>query len=127
MKYKLWTCAFSLLALSLLGCGRADDYTDKDQAEQHSGDRMIEHIAKEHDVRIGSEPDADILVSTSNDTVTVRFTAETMKRLPPDCLPILKFSGPERSFTETEFSGFLENIHDYLLVTYGEGVRVPRE
>lgn len=126
MTHKLWTCAFSLTSLLLFGCGPTDHRQTGGHAEQHSGSKLIEHIAEGHDIWIGAEPDADVLVSRTNHAITVCFTAEALRRLPPDCLPILKFSGPERSFTETEYTRFLDTFHDYLLVTYGEDGHVPR-
>jgi len=82
---------------------------------------MVEHIAKEHGIRIGSDTNADIVVEQSSNTVTVAFTPKIIQRLPPSCLPVLRFDDPKKVFTEEQYEKFLDDFHDYLLLNYGEG------
>ena len=115
-----------LMAVLLGGCGPADKGKGGN-AMQDPHEPMITHIAKEHGILIGAGTNVDICVSTAGNLVTVRFSPETLRRLPADCLPVLRFDGPERSLTEADYNQFLENLHDYLLLTYGEGGHVPKK
>jgi hypothetical protein len=41
--------------------------------------------------------------------------------MPNDFLPVLRFTGPRKDLPAREFDQFLNDLHDYLLLTYGEG------
>lgn len=106
-----------LLAVS--GCRQS---VMEDEHADHGGQsEMIEHIAKEHGIRIGSDTNADIVVEQSSNTVTVAFTPKIIQRLPPSCLSVLRFDDPKKVFTEEQYEKFLDDFHDYLLLNYGEG------
>ena len=122
------TVLSSCLTLAFLcGCGPSNPQHKAEEAQHDSHDSMIEHIAEGHGIRIGKDTNADIRVSTTGATVTVRFSAEIVRRLPGDCLPVLRLDGPERTLTEDEYGQFLNDFHDYLLLTYGEGGHVPKK
>ena len=118
----------SCLTLALLcGCRPSNPQHKAEQPQHDPHDSMIEHIAEGHGIRIGTDTNADIRVSTTNAMVTVRFTPDIVRRLPGDCLPVLQLDGPERTLTEAEYGQFLNDFHAYLLLTYGEGGHVPKK
>jgi len=82
---------------------------------------MIEHIAKGHGIQIGAATNADIVITSGSNQVNVVFSQRLLKNLPKDGLPVLHFSGPEKTFSPKEYSQFLNDLHDYLFLTYGEG------
>ncbi len=114
-----------ILCLALAaGCG--DWVIHNGDTHGHGHSHMIEHIAEGHGVQIGNETNADIVVTRGSNTVTVVFSKDLLTNIPRDCLFALRFSGPEKDMTEEEFGQFLNDLHDYLLLTYGEG-KGPRD
>ena len=105
--------------VAISGCRQP--VTEGAHTDQDSHSDMVEHIAKEHGIRIGSDTNADIVVEQSSNTVTVAFTPKIIQRLPPSCLPVLRFDDPKKVFTEEQYEKFLDDFHDYLLLNYGEG------
>lgn len=101
------------------GCGQR--LVNKKPSIIENQAEMIQHIGKDHGIKIGTNADADIVLNETSNTVSVLFTPELVKRLPPDCFSVLKFSNPKKIMTPDEFGQFMENFHDYLLLTYGEG------
>ncbi len=88
---------------------------------QDGNSEMIEHIGKEHGIRIGAETNADVIVIAASNAVSVTLTPGLVTRLPPDCLHVLDFPAAGKVLTDEQYEKFLNDLHDYLLVTYGEG------
>ena len=113
-------CLATLLGfVAVSGCRQS--VTNGEHADQDSHSDMVEHIAKEHGIRIGPGTNADSVVEQSGNMVAIAFTPAIIKRLPPDCLPVLHFDAPKKVFTAEQYDKFLDDFHDYLLLTYGEG------
>ena len=114
------TCSLLILCLTIAaGCGQR--VTHEEHTHDHGHSHMIEHIAEGHGIQIGSETNADIVVTRGSNTVSVVFTEHLLEKIPGDCLPVLRFSGPKKEMTEQELGQFLNDLHDYLMLTYGEG------
>ena len=113
-------CLATVIGLvTVSGCRPAGMESKPAGHDSHA--EMIEHIAKDHSIRIGVDTNADIVIQEASNTVTVVFTPGLVKRLPPDCLPVVHFDGAKKVFTEEQYEKFLDDFHDYLLLTYGEG------
>jgi hypothetical protein len=81
-----------ILCLALAtGCG--EWVTHNGDTHGHGHSHMIEHIAEGHGVQIGSETNADIVVTRGSNTVTVVFSKDLLTNIPRDCLFALRFSG----------------------------------
>jgi hypothetical protein len=78
---------------------------------------MARHISAAHGVRIGEDQTADILVSETNAQVRVTFSQDLLGRVEGDCLIVLRFSGPEKTFAKPESLQFLDHLHAYLVLT----------
>jgi hypothetical protein len=78
---------------------------------------MAKHISAAHGVRIGEDEAADILVVETNAQVTVRFRQDFLGWVERDCLMVLRFSGPEKTFAKPEYLSFLDQLHAYLVLT----------
>ena len=116
----------TILVAGAGGCGRPTHSAKTTGGESMETQELIEHIGKEHGIRIAADPAADIVIAEASNRVTVTFSAAILKALPPDCLTVLHFDTPTHTFTREQFDAFIENLHDYLLVTYGEG-KGPRK
>ncbi len=116
----IWrTCGLLILCLAIAaGCGQR--VTHEEHTHDHGHSHMIEHIAEGHGIQIGSETNADIVVTRGSNTVSAVFSEDLLKKLPRDCLPVLRFSAPEKTLTEDSFEKFLNDLHGYLRVTYGD-------
>lgn len=107
----------SCVVCMVTGCGpRVDDHRATNPQAQ-----MIAHITEAHGIRIATNADADVIIKAESNTVSVVFTSNLVSRLPQDCLPVLHFTGPEKVLTEEGLERFLNDFHEYLLLTYGEG------
>ena len=86
--------------LMVAGCGQSG--TEGKHADQDNHSEMIEHIGKEHGIRIGADSNADVIavVASSNNTVSVTFNPGLVKRLPQDCLHVLDFPAAGKALTE---------------------------
>lgn len=113
-------CLATMIGLvAIYGCrqsGTGGKHTDQDNNAE-----MIEHIAKDHGIRIGAESNADVIVVAASNTVSVTFSHTLVKRLPQDCLHVLDFPAEGKLLTDEQYEKFLNDLHDYLLLTYGEG------
>jgi hypothetical protein len=78
---------------------------------------MAVHICSVHNVRIGKDNQADIIVAETNDQICVRFNDTFLRRVEGDCLVVLRFSGPERVFDKQGYLAFLDQLHAYLTMT----------
>ena len=47
----------------------------------------------------------------------VRFSQDLLSRVEGDCLIVLRFSGPEKTFAKPEYLQFLDQLHAYLVLT----------
>lgn len=124
MNSKLFLLSLSLVIPALTGCGPSNPQSQSADAEHFGNSKLIEHIKEEHGLWIGEEADAMILVSKTNQMIRVHFSDDILKQLPPDCLPVLRFNSPTKTFSEEEYEQFLQDLHDYLVLTYGEGGKV---
>ena len=121
MKHTVVCLATVVLGLAAMaGCRQSG--TEGRNTNQDSHSEMIEHIGKEHAIRIGADTNADVIVvSASNNTFSVTFTPGLIKRLPQDCLHVLDFPAEGKVLTDEQYDKLLNDFHDYLLLTYGEG------
>jgi hypothetical protein len=67
---------------------------------------MAVHITNVHDVRIGQDDTAEILVTETNGNVRVAFTQEVLKRVNPACLTVMEFDSSSKTFTKREYLAF---------------------
>ena len=105
--------------VAVSGCRESVTETKHTAQDDHAD--MIKELAEGHGIRVGAGTNAEIVVTRTSNTVSVVFTPGLIKRLQPDCLHVLGFTTPEKVLTEQEYAQFLEDFHDYLLLTYGEG------
>jgi hypothetical protein len=78
---------------------------------------MATHISAVHNVRIGEDAAADIIVFETNAQVRVRFTDGFRGRVAGDCLMVLRFSEPQKTFDKQGYLAFLDQLHAYLTLT----------
>ena len=78
---------------------------------------MATHISTVHNVRIGEDEGADLVVFETNVQVCVRFSDAFLHRVAGDCLMVLRFPGPERTFSKPDYLAFLDQLHAYLTLT----------
>ncbi len=78
---------------------------------------MAVHITNVHDVRIGQDDTAEILVTETNGNVRVAFTQEVLKRVNPACLTVMEFDSSSKTFTKREYLAFLDQLHAFFMVT----------
>jgi len=78
---------------------------------------MAKHIRVAHGVRVGADAAADVIVSETNEMVTVRLSDDLLSRAKGNCLTVLRFSGPEKTLAKPEYVQFLDQLHAYLTFT----------
>jgi len=119
MKHEIVYLATAMALVVMAGCRQSN--TEGKHADQDNNSEMIEHIGKDHGIRIGAEANADVIVMAASNTFSVTFTPGLVKRLPQDCLHVLDFPAAGKVLTDEQYEKLLNDFHDYLLVTYGEG------
>ncbi len=105
----------SLIVLAILAGGCLPEMDRSPQGPAQVS--MATHISAVHNVRIGENDQADIVVVETNAQVRVRFDDVFLRRVADDCLMVLRFPGPERTFDKPDYLAFLDQLHAYLTLT----------
>lgn len=115
--------ALLLAALALAGCSAGDESSANQPAAAaiptpappinplalHS----VEELVEEHGLRIGPEPDSDIVVVREGERIRVRLSPAFVAKLPKDSLLQLGIVEPDVTFTDAGYRSFMGKLHDY--------------
>ena len=105
----------TLLFFGLGGCERSAPPKERRTGPAYM--RMARHITAVHDVLIGEDESAELVVKPEVDGIEVVFTPGLLERLEPDCIHIIGFKKPRRSLNRKEYLSFLDKFHAYLMIS----------